>query len=36
LHLIGHDHDNDRDAQAMERLERRILAGLGIPDPYAD
>jgi probable rRNA maturation factor len=36
LHLIGHDHDNDHDAQAMERLERRILAGLGIPDPYAD
>jgi len=35
LHLIGHDHDNDRDAEAMERLERRILKGLAIPDPYA-
>jgi probable rRNA maturation factor len=36
LHLIGHDHDDDRDADAMERLEIRILAGLRIPDPYAE
>ena len=35
LHLIGHDHENDRDARRMERLERRILAELAIPDPYA-
>ena len=34
LHLIGHDHENDRDAQKMERLERKILARLAIPDPY--
>lgn len=36
LHLIGHDHENDDDAEEMERLERDILAQLGIPDPYAD
>jgi probable rRNA maturation factor len=35
LHLLGQDHDNDRDAEAMEGLERAILARLGIPDPYA-
>lgn len=35
LHLLGHDHENDRDAQKMERLERRILKRLAIPDPYA-
>jgi probable rRNA maturation factor len=35
LHLHGYDHENDRDAQEMERLERRILARLAIPDPYA-
>lgn len=34
LHLIGHDHENDAEAEAMEALERRILAGLGIADPY--
>jgi probable rRNA maturation factor len=36
LHLIGYDHENDDDAEAMEALERQILAQLGIPDPYAD
>lgn len=35
LHLLGHDHENDKDAQRMEALETRILAGLGIADPYA-
>ena len=34
LHLLGWDHENEADAQAMERLEREILAGLGIDDPY--
>jgi probable rRNA maturation factor len=34
LHLAGHDHDTDEKAEAMEDLERRILAGLGIADPY--
>jgi len=36
LHLIGHDHEQDRDAEAMESLEREILSQLGIPDPYAE
>jgi probable rRNA maturation factor len=36
LHLIGYDHEKDGDAEAMETLEREILAQLGIPDPYAD
>ncbi len=36
LHLIGYDHENDADADAMETLEQEILAQLGIPDPYAD
>ena len=36
LHLLGHDHENDRDARAMERLEVEILAGLGLPDPYIE
>ena len=35
LHLLGHDHENDRDAETMERREREILARLGVPDPYA-
>ncbi|MGD9021902.1 MAG: rRNA maturation RNase YbeY [Lysobacterales bacterium] len=34
LHLLGHDHQGEEDAAAMESLEARILAGLGIPDPY--
>jgi probable rRNA maturation factor len=36
LHLIGYDHEKDDDAEAMESLEREILAQLGIPDPYAE
>ena len=35
LHLLGYDHENDRDAQTMERLERKILKRLAVPDPYA-
>lgn len=35
LHLVGYDHEKDDDAEAMEALEREILARLGIPDPYA-
>ncbi|MGE0734470.1 MAG: rRNA maturation RNase YbeY [Alphaproteobacteria bacterium] len=34
LHLLGYDHLTRRDAAAMERLEKRVLAGLGIADPY--
>jgi probable rRNA maturation factor len=36
LHLIGYDHEQDDQAEAMEALEREILAQLGIADPYAD
>lgn len=37
LHLAGHDHvESDEQAEAMERLEARILAKLGIADPYGD
>ncbi len=35
LHLIGFDHETDAEAAAMEQLETRILAELGVPDPYA-
>ncbi len=35
LHLLGHDHEDDGEAEAMEAAERRILARLAIPDPYA-
>ena len=34
LHLVGYDHQNEKDAAIMERLERRILRRLAIPDPY--
>ncbi|WP_430390884.1 rRNA maturation RNase YbeY [Dyella sp. 20L07] len=34
LHLLGYDHIEDREAEDMEALETRILAGLGIADPY--
>lgn len=34
LHLFGHDHMNDDEANLMEGLETRILAGLGVSDPY--
>jgi probable rRNA maturation factor len=34
LHLLGYDHVSDDQAAAMEAQERRILAGLGIADPY--
>jgi probable rRNA maturation factor len=36
LHLIGHDHEDEAEAEAMESLEVALLAGLGIPDPYAE
>jgi len=34
LHLLGLDHENEREAEAMERIEREILASLDLPDPY--
>jgi len=35
LHLQGHDHETPRAAARMEALEKKILAQLGFPDPYA-
>jgi probable rRNA maturation factor len=35
LHLRGYDHENARDAAAMEARERSLLADLGFPDPYS-
>ncbi|AYG65050.1 MULTISPECIES: rRNA maturation RNase YbeY [unclassified Rhizobium] len=35
LHLFGYDHMNNSEAERMEGLETRILAKLGLFDPYA-
>jgi probable rRNA maturation factor len=34
LHLLGYDHVDDADATLMETTEARILASLGVADPY--
>jgi len=34
LHLIGHDHEDEKSAKAMESLEIQILSELGINNPY--
>jgi probable rRNA maturation factor len=34
FHLLGYDHIGDDEAEAMESLERAVLANLGVPDPY--
>ncbi len=34
LHLLGYDHQTEREARLMERLETAILAELSIPNPY--
>jgi probable rRNA maturation factor len=34
LHLLGFDHERDREARRMEALEVAALASLGIADPY--
>lgn len=36
LHLFGYDHMADEEAEKMEGLETRILAELGLSDPYGD
>lgn len=36
LHLLGYDHIEDSQAEEMENIERRILAKLGIADPYQE
>jgi probable rRNA maturation factor len=35
LHLLGYDHETDRDAEVMEARETKILAQFGYHDPYA-
>jgi probable rRNA maturation factor len=35
LHLLGYDHVEDAQAEVMEALERDLLTGLGVADPYA-
>lgn len=34
LHLLGYDHVDDDQAERMEAIERDLLAGLGVADPY--
>lgn len=34
LHLLGHDHEEEAEAEIMEGLEIKALASLGIPNPY--
>ena len=36
LHLVGYDHMDDASAAAMEALEVKALASLGIGNPYGD
>jgi probable rRNA maturation factor len=36
LHLLGHDHESEPEAQVMEALETRVLRALGYGDPYAE
>jgi len=35
LHLLGQDHEDEAEAEAMERLETRLLGSLGIADPHS-
>jgi probable rRNA maturation factor len=36
FHLLGYDHMVDAEAEAMEALETRALASIGLTDPYGD
>lgn len=36
LHLLGYDHEDDAEAEEMERLEVSVLSAHGIPDPYGE
>jgi probable rRNA maturation factor len=35
LHLLGHDHAEEAEAEAMEALETKVLASMGIANPYS-
>jgi len=34
LHLLGYDHENEKDAEIMEKLECKAMDNLGYPNPY--
>ncbi len=34
LHVLGRDHEDEAEAEAMEAEERTLLASLGVADPY--
>lgn len=34
LHLLGYDHNNQRDSEVMEQMEIKLLSQLGFADPY--
>ncbi len=36
LHLLGYDHQNNADADKMEKMEIKILSKFNINDPYKD
>lgn len=36
FHLLGHDHENDADADIMEKLEIEVMKKLGFTNPYED
>ena len=36
LHLLGYDHEDEAEAEAMEAMENRILRRLGVDNPYRD
>ncbi|WP_295492164.1 rRNA maturation RNase YbeY [Sphingorhabdus sp. EL138] len=36
LHLLGHDHIEEDEAELMEALEVKALASMGLPNPYTD
>lgn len=35
LHLLGYDHEMEAEADAMEAFETKILASMGLPNPYS-
>jgi probable rRNA maturation factor len=35
LHLLGHDHAADDEAEVMEEIETKVLASMGVANPYS-